>query len=222
LHSSPGDFARDFLRADPYRALYVEIDAMAGLAPSSKALNFLTSHINDLLNKPDGWNNPPSVDTTIPQPAESPVYTLADINDLEKANRSRYRQDNEAVLYLLYINGSYEGDTETLKTLGLAYHGSSLVIFKEAINLLAVLESKRQSLEAITLVHEFGHMLGLVNVGTSMVTPHEDPEHSGHDVNPDCLMYWLNEGTTILESLSNILPEFDQECLDDMAQVAAE
>ncbi|HNO59701.1 MAG TPA: hypothetical protein PKH44_03630, partial [Plasticicumulans sp.] len=64
-------------------------------------------------------------------------------------------------------------------------------------DLIAVFESRLSSnlgsysrgiVEAAVAVHEAGHTLGLVDLGTPMVNPHEDPA-GAHDVSPSCVMY---------------------------------
>ncbi len=43
--------------------------------------------------------------------------------------------------------------------------------------------------EQCTLVHEFGHSIGLVNNGAPMTSPHEQQDDRYHDVNPNCIMH---------------------------------
>ncbi len=82
-------------------------------------------------------------------------------------------------------------------------------------------------IEQTTLVHEFGHAVGLVGYGLPVVHPaHHDTAHGAHCMNPNCVMYWLNEGQSIVEYVSghvtsgqNIL--FDDDCLAD-TQAASE
>jgi hypothetical protein len=45
------------------------------------------------------------------------------------------------------------------------------------------------------VVHEFGHLSGLVNHGIPMLTPHEDKTNSRHCSNPACVMF--HSGSTI-------------------------
>ncbi|MEN0059089.1 MAG: hypothetical protein AAGB31_09655, partial [Bdellovibrio sp.] len=52
--------------------------------------------------------------------------------------------------------------------------------------------------EQSTMVHEMGHALGFVNNGVPMVTSHQDTAHGAHTTNSNCVMYWLNEGTSDL------------------------
>ena len=79
-------------------------------------------------------------------------------------------------------------------------------------------------IEQSTLVHEMGHALGLVNTGLPMDVAHQDTAHGPHCNNPDCVMYWLNEGASDLRGyiIRLLLPGntrfpilFDDKCLED-------
>jgi hypothetical protein len=48
--------------------------------------------------------------------------------------------------------------------------------------------------EQATVVHEFGHLAGLVDNGVPMVSPHLDPEHAKHCTNEVCVMYCRTKG----------------------------
>jgi len=75
--------------------------------------------------------------------------------------------------------------------------------------------------EQATLIHEMGHALGLVNNGLPMKQQHQDSEHGAHCLNPDCVMYYSNEGTSSMikfalnasQKLSPVM--FDPKCLAD-------
>ncbi|HEY1079471.1 MAG TPA: hypothetical protein VGE46_05215, partial [Bdellovibrio sp.] len=54
--------------------------------------------------------------------------------------------------------------------------------------------------EQSTLVHEMGHALGFVNNGVTLASAHQDTAHGAHTTNPNCVMYWQNEGASDLAS----------------------
>lgn len=56
----------------------------------------------------------------------------------------------------------------------------------------------KSNLETTVVLHEMGHLLGLVNVGSEMVEPHEDESYDHHCDNEDCLMYWAIETNSFL------------------------
>lgn len=65
-----------------------------------------------------------------------------------------------------------------------------MVIFERTIRTLAgrSLTITNTDVETATLNHEFGHLFGLVNLGTVPVNDHEDPEAENHCVVEGCLM----------------------------------
>ncbi|RME52706.1 MAG: hypothetical protein D6795_06390, partial [Deltaproteobacteria bacterium] len=111
-----------------------------------------------------------------------------------------------------------ERDEGNAKILGLAHRGASIAMFKRTIQEVASLLAPPRLIEQTTLDHEFGHLIGLVNSGIGMVTPHEDPDHPAHDVNPHCIMYFANNGSNVISILeTGEIPFFDDNCLRDIA-----
>ena len=71
------------------------------------------------------------------------------------------------------------------------------------------------------MVHEAGHLLGLVNLVYTSPADHEDSENKGHSNNEDSVMYWAIESRSVGSFISGDLPtEFDQDDLDDMVGLA--
>ena len=76
-------------------------------------------------------------------------------------------------------------------------------------------EVSELELESAVLMHEFGHVLGLVNNGTPMTQNHEG--ESGHCDNEDCLMFYAAETGDMLAILGGgSIPTLDEQCLDDL------
>lgn len=214
--SQAGEFALHFLSATPYSKLTVEVDVMEGATPDEEAVQTLVDYIKLLANKPDGVTVL-FPDDTIPadsEAGENPLYTLANIKDLEATYRDHYTQSNEAVLYFLYVDGHSEYDTSEGQVVGFAYRGSSMVIFMGTVQEQSALI--QASLQKTVTVHEFGHEIGLVNNGLPMQTNHQDTDHGDHCSNSDCMMYWTNN-SSVLPILSGDIPDFDDNCLADIA-----
>ena len=55
-------------------------------------------------------------------------YTLEEIIELESKERTRFKSGNTFVIHILYLNGEYNDNDQTL---GLAYSGTSFVMFKD-------------------------------------------------------------------------------------------
>jgi hypothetical protein len=80
--------------------------------------------------------------------------------------------------------------------------------------------------EQSTLIHEFGHAIGLVNHGMRLTTMHQDTAHGAHCTNDKCTMFWANEGAVSASKFarqyvitgSEIL--YGAECLADIDALA--
>ena len=73
------------------------------------------------------------------------------------------------------------------------------------------------------VVHEFGHLSGLVNHGIPMLTPHEDEANARHCSNPACDMFHSGSDLSVLNWLSARTKKgasadivFDTNCLLDV------
>jgi len=211
LNNKPvGASANDLLTSNKYKALRIEINYMPGYEPDMDAYVHLSNRLNTFLNKVDIS----IISGEIPA-ASSTTLSIDQIRTIEEQNRTVYNTDTMIGVYLLYTNGNFTDD----KVLGAAYRNTSMVLFGKKIhdNSGAVGQASRTKLEATVLEHEFGHLLGLVDLGSTMQTNHKDASHGNHCNNTDCLMYYAAETTDILGFLltGNILP-FDANCISDM------
>jgi predicted Zn-dependent protease len=156
-------------------------------------------------------------------------YTGTDLVDIAKAHRTEWSSGDTVTFYAVWLNGYYSGvagvDTSILGA-ALPEYGV-IAIFKPVVLAESQIgDDVARFTEQSTLVHELGHTLGLVNTGLPETSPHEDPDHPGHCTDPNCVMYWTNEGgpnlfrfaTERVQTGSTVL--FDQSCLDD-AKAAA-
>jgi hypothetical protein len=128
---------------------------------------------------------------------------------------------SDIVAYVLYLNGVYSTNDDAL---GLAYGASSIAIFKEkidnaAIPIWATNQVDNTDYEKSVLIHEFGHLLAMVNIGYESERNHEDT-HKHHCKNERCVMFYSIETVSIitLVTQSNPLPpsDFDDDCRHDL------
>lgn len=208
---SVGASAKDFLSADKYSSINVQLQFMPGFAPDAAALNNLTAFLNTLLKKPAGitFNQTPIV------ASGKSVLNIDDISALEKANRTQFTNGNILSVYVVYVDASFS----TANVLGAAYRNTSLVIFGPTLanNSGGLNQTTRTKLETTILDHEFGHLLGLTNLGTAMVTAHEDGAHMSHCNNSSCLMYFSTQTSMMGGFLvSAPIPVLDANCKADL------
>ena len=191
------------------------IDHIQGEAPDSAAMALLETRLSERCNKPGGITV--QLGNQIP-PQGVTTWDLNGVRALEDQTRTAYATGNTAVLYLLYVNGGYTGDTASSKILGISYRGSSIVIFKDNITSSAVVGTlSSSSIEQAVLVHEAGHNLGLVNNGAPMQTNHLDAGgHGNHDSSTRCVMYYQIESSLISQLLTGVPTQYDTPCIQDL------
>jgi hypothetical protein len=210
-NQSTGASARDLLTDSLYTSLTIEVQYMQGYQPDAPALDQLRSFLEALLNKPAGISVTLS---QIPSSGTDPL-SMDDIRNIEKQYRTRYANGSELDVYVLYADAGFTDNS----VLGVSYLNTSVCLFGKTIadNSGGIGQANRATLTATVLEHEMGHLLGLVNNGTPMKTPHEDQTHPAHCNNKDCLMYYAAETTDILGFLiAGGAPTLDANCRNDL------
>jgi len=184
---SLGTSAEDLLSDDIYKKLTVEFVYSSGFKPTETAMISFRSFLTERLNKPDGIS---FVETSIDQPTGAP-YTIDEIKAIEELNRTIYTEGTTIAVYIFFANGNSSNDTDTTVTLGSSYLNTSIVIYEKTLKELATGTINLSDLESTTMQHEFGHILGLVNIQNDDIhTDHEDIAHNKHCKIEDCLMYF--------------------------------
>jgi len=204
--------AEDLLSSDIYKKLVVEFVYSDGFRPKTETLQSFRNFLNRRLNKPGGIT---FVETVIDPPAGEP-YTISEIRNIESEVRTRYTTDDQIAVYVFFANGNADSDTETTVTLGTAYQNTSIVIYQET---LQSLDQDLFLLEATTLRHEFGHILGLINIQGDDIHPegHIDFENNKHCLVETCLMYYqVTIPSTIPNPNKGDIPLLDELCLEDL------
>lgn len=205
----------DFLSDDKFEKLIVEIQYVSGYEPTAKSLDNLKTFLQQRLNKPEGIS---FVQNAISSPGKS-SFSLEEIRNIEKANRTQQADGSTLAAYFLFADGDYSGNSGNSKVLGIAYGGSSMVIFEKTIREFSggITQPSATTLETTVINHEFGHVLGLVNNGTSMQDAHQDEAHGKHCNNKDCLMYYTVATSEIVSNIiGGNIPELDAACINDL------
>lgn len=210
-----GYSANDMLSNKNFTDIYIEVMYVDGSRPSAETITNLKNFIGSRTFKTNITVSERLITIT-----KKSIYTIDDVRNIEDTNRGKFSIENQLAISALFLNGKSSNDTETTTILGTAYRNTSFVIFEETIQSTAnnVLGPDKIILESTVILHEFCHLLGLVNLGTNMVANHEDTSHSAHCTIENCLMYYLIEnGKNVHHWVKDEqIPLLDANCINDL------
>lgn len=188
----------------------VEVDTSPGVRLTDTAREALAGELADRGGK----------DTRLTGGDELPsreVWSTAAIQDTAAGHRDGRSTLDRVALHVLVLDGRHENDS----VLGVALNASTLAVFPEAMGggLLASIAFDRATLEEAVVVHELGHLFGLVNL-TGQGAFHEDPEHPGHSASRSSVMHWAVETDAVAQVFEGGPPtEFDEADEREMARI---
>lgn len=206
---------RDFLSAEKYDKLVIEIIYIPGFQPTDVTINSITSFLQDRLNKGGGIS---VIKTAAPAP-EIATYSVSDAEKIELANRRQVTSGKTLTVYFFFANGDYAENTGNSKVLGITYGNSSVIIFEKTIRSISggLSQPTVSTMETIVMEHEFGHIFGLVDNGTPLTSAHLDTAHGKHCTDTGCLMYYNVETTDVIGNLlGGNIPSLKASCLADL------
>jgi hypothetical protein len=226
-----GASARDLLSNENFDKLIIEIAYVAGFEPTFEAI----SNFEDFLLERTFKENIEFKFTSLSTPSEE-TLTLDEVVDLEEKNRTQYNSENSIAVYIYFADAPSDSDDEDegLVTLGAVYRNTSMVIYQSTVEDIANRSSfvTIADVETATLLHEFGHLFGLVNLSTQSVNDHEETtenedgnqEGTNHCNVEGCLMRSeLEFGSSMLKQMEKnaskglaTIPDFDAECILDL------
>ena len=162
--------------------------------------------------------------TNIPSQGKT-AWTLYDILDLEMTYRSRKSDGATGRFWVVFLKGYLEKDgAPNTAVIGVSITGTTVIaMFKDVIESTGVRATGQvpRFVEQSTIVHEIGHALGLVANGVTLQSSHHDAANGAHCRNPNCVMYYQNEGKDSLQRFREQLRDtedpviFGAECLED-------
>lgn len=209
-----GTSANDLLAATNYDQLTIEFVSISGFEIDEAVLNEFVQHLKGIINKPNGISFKKS---SISDPMIAP-YSTEDLITLEDQYRTLFNDGRELAVFVFVGNHEY---TEN-NVLGVAYRNTSFAIMAERIRDLSggIGQPSEELVLQTVLRHEMGHLLGLVNIGTTPQTDHEDADHVHHCDVQDCLMHYTVETGDVISNLlgENSPPSLDAQCLNDLKE----
>lgn len=202
----PGAFARTLLRPQPAATLVIERVIHAGADVAASTLSRNARVLGDVAGKPVDVRPP------IDLPGGAQSWTAEQLRATADRTARTPQGDGKAVLRLLVVRGTFEGDK---RVLGAAIRGDIIVVFRDAVDATSTPLVSARMIEDAVLLHEIGHVLGLVDI--ALDANREDPEHPGHSKSRDSVMYWAVESDLIVQVLDGPPPNtFDAADLADL------
>ncbi|RAV30922.1 membrane metalloprotease [Sinomicrobium soli] len=213
-----GEAAADLLSSEKYKRVILELFYVEGHEPTPEAVNSLKDFLAERLYKPEGilveehWITPP----------EGEDYSLEAVYELEKKYRTRYSDEasGDISVFVFFADRDSDKNEDNKVVLGTAYLNTSCVIFTETIRRLTSNRAAlgRVMVESTVMRHEFGHLMGLVNLGSDMQHDHLDENNGHHCTDRNCLMYYqVESGWSLSGSMpGGIIPSLCADCLADL------
>lgn len=171
------------LRDDIAKAV-VEIDTTPGTSLTSQARTGLADALAEHGGKSVGFG--PS--STVPA---SDVYSTDQLRAMSAEHRATASSPTQVAIHVMVLSGRHENE----EAVGIAFGATSFAIFPERLS-GGVLGLGYANYEEAIVVHELGHLFGLVNL-TGHGAFHEDPDHPGHSRHSNSVMYWAIESTLV-------------------------
>jgi hypothetical protein len=179
------------------RALRFELDAVRGLSPVASSIDYLTTFVARVVNKPDGISF--HEDETLEPFGEDHVWSFDELDAFARQHAAD-DSDGPVTIHVVFIDGRYDSGDDSGTVLGLAWGQRHIALFQEAIRdgcsrgLVGSASGDTCAVaERNVWAHEIGHVLGLVDNGVTQQSPHRDALHGRHDQSEGCLMYWAYE-----------------------------
>jgi hypothetical protein len=202
-----GSSANDILSSSKYQTLELEISYMQAYPLSDAVVNHLTSYLQTYLNKPGGIK----IYRQLINNSDKTTMGINDVVALEKTVRTKFTRPGIMAVHIMVVDAEFTEFT----VLGNAYWNTSMSVYGRTIDRYSGGNGQVSTDQLlITLIeHEFGHLLGLVDQGTPMVTQHKDVNNGAHCINPYCLMHHVIETTS---AGAPYIPGLDNNCADDL------
>ncbi len=120
------------------------------------------------------------------------VFSVSNLLSIADQASDETNTSSRKVFHVLFLDGYLDDGGEPNEgVLGVSIGGTrTIAMFKPVIDST----SAAGFVEQTTLVHEFGHAIGLVNNGVPLQSEHHDHENGAHCTNDKCVMYFANEG----------------------------
>ena len=150
--------------------------------------------------------------------------TTSDILAIADAHRGQHDAAGVRTYYIVFVSGHF-ADAAGVQSgvLGVSLGNTGvLAMFKDVIRGSSGVPNISRFVEQVTMIHELGHAIGLVDNGVPMTMVHKDTAHGAHCTNERCAMFWQVEGASAAAAyaqqyvLTSNTIVFGAECLADV------
>lgn len=188
----------DYIRDTKYKNWLIEVDYVEGQRPNDAWLDELQQQLGSLVRKDQITIQ---IGNTLPGRDSWTDQAVLDLRDQYKGAKT---SGDTVVTWVAYL----DGEPSSGNAIGVAYNWDTVVVYSERIRegCVVALFCTNAEVQKAVLIHEFGHILGLVDRGIPMVNPHTDG--SKHSNNSNSVMRPEVE-TTSLFDLNNVPTRFD-------------
>jgi hypothetical protein len=203
----PGSFAPGILSPSFSSEVVVEIRTQSGAGPQQASLDHLTSVLRSVTGKTVNVAQGAAIDGGAKSWSADDLRSTADAGMAQGNGR--------AVIHLLFVHGSFGGDTGIL---GVATRGDVAAIFIDQVKSSSTPLVGSSGIETAVVTHEVGHLMGLVDL--YLHTGRQDPDHPGHSPDTQSVMYWAVESNLVADLLQGGPPkDFDSADLADLQTI---
>ena len=216
-YGTPGGLTLACLQSNTYQSMVIEIDHEADYAPQSSSLDMIVERLESVCDKPGGI----SIELDEVEFNHEGTWSADDVREKSRLTKDASATTDSTLRWqIIFPSGTYEDDS----VLGVAVDASSVAMFGDSIENAGApfgIRISAEDVENSVMVHEIGHLLGLVNLVYESEFEHEDENNEGHSNNDESVMYWAIESTDLANFISGSLPnEFDEYDLADLAGMA--
>lgn len=170
-----------------------------------------------------------TVPMTLPEMTKTPAqgggpFSTQEILAIAGNYRKQHSTATSTAIFVVFLDGYLETNGAADRSvIGVTLGGSTIIAIFNPVITTSGRANIERFVEQSTLVHEFGHAVGLVDNGIPQIANHQDGEHKHHCSNDRCVMYWANEGLSDLKKYltdyaahpENGLVMFKPDCLGD-------
>lgn len=148
------------------------------------------------------------------------TWSVNQLLDLVPKYRKKSSDFQSTSFFIVYVRGQLADAPGVIAVTisGVLGIGPPVIfVFKDMIDQFSgISPDKVKKAEQMTLTHELGHALGLVNAGIPLYSSHQDTEHGNHCSEDTCGMFWALSDTKV-DNFNPASPLiFGQECRDDI------